>query len=278
MVVAGTVLGKQPFIRNYEIPGIDGAPVVCDIYHPPSDGLRPACVFVHGGGFTGGDKDQFLGAASWLALCTGAVAVTVQYRTAGRAAYPAPIIDCLSVFQWIWNNRRELKVEPSRVFAAGGSPGANIAAMAMMADDEFLNRYLPGAGKLFRPAAGIFLNGIYDLVEFYEKNPQEQDNINAYLDRVEFEEELWREASPVNHMRSGLRVLMLHGSEDSVVSPTQCEEMKRRLEANGSSADIKIFKGQQHAWFNEQENLYEVLAEIKAFMENSGNEVSSHGA
>ncbi|WP_252198033.1 alpha/beta hydrolase [Clostridium sp. MCC353] len=260
-------LASRPFMRDYRIAGLDGNEVVCDIFNNRiGDGKRPALVFVHGGGFVGGDKDQFFAAASWLSMATGALCVTMQYRTAPQHVYPAPVIDCLSVLRWIWDHRESCGICPEWVCLAGGSPGANIGAMAMMAEKWLLKQYGLEPELCFQPRNGIFLNGIYDLEDFYKRNQEEQNHVEAYLNSG-YDRDLWRESSPVCRRKEGLNLLLLHGSEDSIVPLQQCEAMKRAAEQEQGRVKIRLFEGRGHAWFNEPGNLYEVLKEIKNYIE-----------
>ena len=60
-----------------------------DIFVPESDRLRGALLFLHGGGFVGGRKEQFLGICASAALKTGWVCASLDYRLAGKAPFPA---------------------------------------------------------------------------------------------------------------------------------------------------------------------------------------------
>ncbi|PNV60990.1 hypothetical protein C0033_16230 [Clostridium sp. chh4-2] len=262
------------FTRDYIVPGLDGHDVVCDIFNNNlGNSRRPALVFVHGGGFVGGDKDQFFGAASWISMMTGALCVTMQYRTAPEHVYPAPVIDCLSVFRWLWANKERYHVCPELIFVTGGSPGANIGAMAMTAETELLKKYGLEPDKCFQPDNGIFLNGIFDLTDFYKRNPLERQHVNSYLNSRQFDKELWEESSPVFHKKPGLNLLLLHGSEDSIVPWQQCESMKHAAEQEQGRVKICIFEGREHAWFNEPQNLYEVLCEIINYIKETEDKV-----
>lgn len=263
----------ETFIRNYKIAGLDGHQVVCDIFnHDIGEENRPALIFVHGGGFVGGDKDQFFGAASWLSMVTGALCFTVQYRTAPEHVYPAPVVDCLSVLRWLWNHKEQYRVRPELVFMVGGSPGANIGAMAMTAEKELLQTYGLEPKLCFQPKNGIFLNGIFDMADFYERNPSERQCVQAYLNSSRFDRILWKESSPVFHRKKGLNLLLLHGSQDSVVPLKQCQAMKRAAEQAQGNVRIQVFEGMGHAWFNEPQNLYEVLCAIRNYIEEIKSE------
>lgn len=273
---------KRWFIRDYQVPGFGDEWITCDLYNvdgyeQESYGERPAFVLLHGGGFVGGDKDQFLGMASWLALTLNALCVTVGYRLAGTAPCPAPIVDCLGVYRWIWEWKRELRVDPALVFVVGGSPGANIGAMSILADKRMLKSFSLDPELVFQPVNGIFLNGIYDLTDFCERNPGERKRVCRFLDRDVWEQKLWKEFSPRYYGKAGINILMLHGSEDRIVPLQQCVEMKESVEAAGGQAWICSFEGKGHGWFNEAGNLYEVLEKIQAFVQLRKTEVRKYG-
>lgn len=280
---------QTKFKRDYIIPGLTGVPVTCDIWNlhqlqniqkesfvGDSD-RRPGLIFLHGGGFVGGDKDQFFGAASWLSWLMDAVSVTVQYRVAGQAPCPASIVDCLSVCTWMRDHCDEFGINPELIFLIGGSSGANIAAMSMMGDERLFRDAGLNFEDTFQPCNGIFLNGIYDLTDFYKCNPSEQKSVCKYFNRSDYSHKLWEMYSPVLYGKSGLHILMLHGSSDDIVLPGQCIQMKKRLEEAGSYGDVRIFAGKEHAWFNEAKEQYPVLLEIKTFIDSRRKEVQWDG-
>lgn len=280
---------QTKYERNYVIPGLTGVPVICDVWTPyqlwttkeetirGGGCCRPGLIFLHGGGFVEGDKDQFFGAASWLSWMVDAVSVTVQYRVAGQAPCPASIVDCLSVCTWMRNNCEEFGIDPELIFLIGGSSGANIAAMSMMGNERLLQEAELDSRSVFQPCNGIFLNGIYNLVEFYKGNPSEQDRVCLYFNRSAYSHELWERYSPVFCEKSGLHIFMLHGSQDEIVLPRQCSQMKKRLDESGSYGVIQIFKGKEHAWFNKANEQYPVLTEIRKFIELRRKEVLRSG-
>lgn len=266
---------RKNYIRNARIPGKWGMPVVCDLFNinggQNAYGVRPALVFMHGGGFTEGSKDQFFGMASWLAMMTNALCVTVEYRVAGQAVCPAPILDCLNVAAWLYDNHRQFGVCPELVTLIGGSPGAQIAAMAMLNGTEYIHE------DAFLPVNGIFLNGIYDMADFYQRNKKEQKRMQKYLALSRYDREMLLEASPVFHVKSGRNILLLHGGKDRIVPVSQAKRMKRALTKAGSRVWLYCFKDREHAWFNEPEQQYEVLRVMEKFITFRRNEVLRNG-
>lgn len=99
------------------------------------DGGNPGLVWLHGGGFVGGDLDMREAdqLARELADRTGGVVVSVGYRLARNGVhFPAPHEDVLAAWFWVVEHARELGVDPQRLCLGGASAGANLAAGAAM--------------------------------------------------------------------------------------------------------------------------------------------------
>jgi triacylglycerol lipase len=88
----------------------------------------PVFVFVHGGGFIGGDKHvpgkpqyDYLGA--W-AVRNGWVGVTITYRLAPEHTWPSGAQDVAAAVAWIRDNIADYGGDPDRIVVAGNSAGA----------------------------------------------------------------------------------------------------------------------------------------------------------
>lgn len=94
-----------------------------DIFVPESDRLRGALLFLHGGGFVGGRKEQFLGICASAALKTGWVCASLDYRLAGKAPFPAQTEDVRAAVAYLEAHAAQWRIDTNRVALAGGSPG-----------------------------------------------------------------------------------------------------------------------------------------------------------
>ncbi len=109
------------------------------IYHPTDAKELPALVWFHGGGWVLGDLDNANLPCQELAAQAGCVVISVDYRLAPEAQFPAAYDDCLAATQWTFNNARSLGIDPSRIAVGGDSAGGNLAACVALAarDTEF---------------------------------------------------------------------------------------------------------------------------------------------
>ena len=111
------------------------------IYTPEGAGPFPVIVYYHGGGWVIADKDVYDGGARGLAKQANAVVVSVDYRLAPEAKFPAQHDDALAAYRWAVANAASIKGDPKRVALAGESAGGNLAvATAVAARDAKLQQ------------------------------------------------------------------------------------------------------------------------------------------
>jgi len=116
----------------------DGLSVPVRCYAPVADPRDlPVIVFFHGGGCVLSSVDGHDPTARRLALMTGALVVSVEYRLAPEHPFPAAHDDCWAVTEWLSREAESIGGDPTRIAVAGDSAGGNLAAgVAIRARDE----------------------------------------------------------------------------------------------------------------------------------------------
>ena len=129
-------------IDDRSVPGWEGEPdVTVRVYRPkgrrPGAAPVPGVLLVHGGGFiVGSVETEHIGAAM-MAVDTGAVVVSVDYRLAPEHPYPAALHDCYAALCALHDDAGALGVDTSRVAVVGASAGGGLAAAtALLARDR----------------------------------------------------------------------------------------------------------------------------------------------
>jgi acetyl esterase/lipase len=135
-VMAATAATRPPSPEVGEVtdgvmPGPDGD-LPYRLYRPaaPPEGPHPVVVYFHGGGWVLGDLDSDDPLCRDLCARSGAVVVSVNYRHAPEARFPAAAEDAFAALQWVDANAIELGGIPGQLAVAGWSAGGNIAAVA----------------------------------------------------------------------------------------------------------------------------------------------------
>jgi len=101
---------------------------ILDLYIPKRAGSYPLIVWVHGGGFVGGDKGDTMHFARAIAKHGYAVA-SINYTRAPEAKYPTPILQTDLAYDFLINEdyQGKDKIDTKQLFLAGDSAGAHIA-------------------------------------------------------------------------------------------------------------------------------------------------------
>ena len=98
-----------------------------------SSGKSPTVVFFHGGGWVAGDLETHDRQARWLAIETGAVVVSVDYRRPPEVRFPGAFEDAFAATRDVIARIGEFGGDAARVGLAGDSAGGNLAAATAIA-------------------------------------------------------------------------------------------------------------------------------------------------
>jgi len=93
---------------------------------------RPVLLHIHGGGYALGLPEMSDARNIRLAEDLGCVVVSVDYRPAPDAPYPAALDDCYAALRWIPANAAEVGVDPMRIILIGESAGGGLAAALLL--------------------------------------------------------------------------------------------------------------------------------------------------
>ncbi len=125
-------------VEDRNIPG-PGGDIPIRIYTPVAAGGSPlaALVYYHGGGWVVGDIESHDATCRTLSQTSGCKVISVDYRLAPEAKFPAAADDAYAALVWVEKNAMEIGVDPNRIAVGGDSAGGNLAAVAsLMARDK----------------------------------------------------------------------------------------------------------------------------------------------
>ena len=114
-------------VEDTTVPGAAGD-LPARVYRPDEAGPLPTAVLLHGGGWVIGDIETHDNTARQIARSARAVVVSVAYRLAPEAPFPAALEDAMAATTWVAEHAGELGGD-DRVAVAGDSAGGNLAAV-----------------------------------------------------------------------------------------------------------------------------------------------------
>lgn len=105
-----------------------------DFWEAKGKGPRPLLVYIHGGGWIGGDKNRVPGNLQAF-LDKGISYAAINYRLTGEASLPAPVHDAARAIQFLRSKAKEWNINKNRIALTGGSAGACTSMWLLCHDD-----------------------------------------------------------------------------------------------------------------------------------------------
>lgn len=240
-------------VRYHEAEGVDPARLSLDVYAPgaalPEDARgRPVMLFVHGGGWAFGDKR---GVGRKPAFFTGAgwVLVATNYRFVPEGRHPVNVRDVARAIAWTREHVAEHGGDPDSIFLMGHSAGAHLAAL--VATD---GRHLEAVGESLAAVRGVvLLDGAGYDVPWRMRNLGDVEEVaNLYRRAFGDDEELWKDASPVTHVREDagippFLVTYVAARRDAATAARRLAATLRRADVR---ADVLPARGKTHMTIN----------------------------
>lgn len=145
---------------------------LADVFAPVSTGVgtaRPVLMFVHGGGFTAGERrlgpnSPFYDNVGVWAVRHGFIGINMTYRRAPRARWPAAADDVETAIEWAARTIDAAGGDPSRIFLLGHSAGATHVA-------GYISRFPSSGEPMIRGA--IIASGSFEVTPSERAAPDE---------------------------------------------------------------------------------------------------------
>ena len=135
MMKQGMSTAPDPAVTTKDItyPGAAG-PQKARVYTPAgAKGPLPVVLYIHGGGWVIADIDVYDASPRALAKGANAIVVSIEYRHAPEAAFPAAHDDSNAAYKWVLANAAKWGGDPKKVAVVGESAGGNMAVTVAMA-------------------------------------------------------------------------------------------------------------------------------------------------
>ncbi|MCP4640726.1 MAG: alpha/beta hydrolase [bacterium] len=215
-----------------------------DLYLPESASKPvPVLIFIHGGGWTSGNKQDYRYYNVRFAE-KGYATATMAYRFSQEARFPAAVEDAKCAVRFLRANAAKYNIDPEKIAVIGGSAGGYLSMMVGYAPDEPDLEGTGGhAGVSSRVQAVVNLYGPTDLT--WERARKEAV-VHKFLGRMFDEDpELYAKASPITYVtKNAPPTLVLHGSVDQTVPVEQSDGLVEKLKELG----VPVVYGRLEGW------------------------------
>ncbi|RRA47640.1 alpha/beta hydrolase [Acidipila sp. EB88] len=244
---APLALGKV--VDGVQIPGRDGNAIPVRIYTPAGTGPFPVITYFHGGGFVIATIDTYDASARALSKYANAIVVSVEYRKAPEAPYPAALHDAIDSYTWITRNIGTYNGIATKVAVAGESAGGNLATeVAIAARDNGLQK--PTHELLVYPVTSSNTSQASDLLYTSANLPLNTSLLTYYFSNYVTNPAEANDpgVAPINANLSNLPpTTILAAQEDPLLSDGQAYAAK--LQAAGNQVVYQLYTGTTHEFF-----------------------------
>ncbi len=221
--------------KEIDQPYAEGELQKFDIYYKKESNNNSLFIYVHGGGWSGGDKSQFRGYAKYYADI-GFSAAVVNYRLLGSKDIhiSKQIDDVKRVIEYLINNASKYRANSQKTVVMGDSAGAQLLFMAISKMDKSISKGI----KL------VLLNSMSSDLTLYPKNKQiKLSGVNDDKKRLEW----LHKYSPIYHLDNfNIPILAIHSIDDTLVTFDNLKKLDLETVKSKNKITTIFIKGASH--------------------------------
>lgn len=222
-----------------------GADNSMDVFLPEgrSKTSTPILVYIHGGAWNSGDKNEITAFRSLLENSfSGYALISLNYTlydfSTGDGKFPSQENDIIEAIHYITSKTEEWQIS-DEIILAGSSAGGHLALLHSYKHPDVGN--IKATMALFPPT---------DLLSLYEYNFLTQQGLELLLNgNPTNQESAYLESSPIYFVtQSSVPTVFFHGTEDVVVPISQSELLKDKLDEKEVPYYYESISGQGHGF------------------------------
>lgn len=213
-----------------------------DAYIPAEYENARVIVYIHGGGWTGGDKAEF--PKPLLEELVGKrkyIVVSMNYRLVrdGQNHFPAQIEDVKKVLSFLSGNASKYNYRGNEFALMGGSAGGHLAML-----------YAYGYDSLKQVKTVVDFWGPTDLSDkaVRAENKDADEKVANLLGVSDPQAQICLDASPYYRItkETGVPTILFHGGEDPLVHVSQAEKMYKKLLSLNIPTQYELYPHDKH--------------------------------
>lgn len=134
--VSASAQGSYTRISDLAYAGTSLSTQKLDLYVPAgATAATPVVIWIHGGGWTGGDKALNPSSFQLRYAQNGYAVASINYRLSSQAIFPAQIHDCKAAIRWLRANAAQYNLDTTKFAVWGSSAGGHLAALLGTSND-----------------------------------------------------------------------------------------------------------------------------------------------
>ncbi|MEI7909559.1 MAG: alpha/beta hydrolase [Verrucomicrobiota bacterium] len=221
-----------------------------DLFSPPNvTGEAPLLVWIHGGAWTEGSKENCPAVGL---VEKGWVVASLNYRFSQHAVFPAQLEDCKAALRFLRAHAADYHIDKTRVVVWGASAGGHLVALLGVTGKT---RDFDVGENLEQSSAVSCVIDWFGPTDFLHWGagsvikPQNKDDVVARLfgGPVADHLELAKKGSPITWVsKDSAPILIMHGDKDPLVPLQQSQTFAAALGKAGVPCTLQVYPGQGH--------------------------------
>jgi len=263
----------QSVQKDIEYGRIGDRVLALDFYPPAqADGRAPIVVWVHGGAWRSGSKNNDVGVKHWTEQ--GFAIASVDYRLSPEAQFPAQVHDIKAAIRFLQVHSDKYAIDREKVIVAGSSAGGHLAALVGVSNGvkELEGTVGVSSEHPARVRATVSFFGASNLESILGQSTEHGLSVRVPAlklllgDTPDKKPDLARLASPVAHVDANDPPLwLIHGDADPQMPIEQSKELAAKYEQFKLQVKFETIAGGKHGGkeFFEDQRLDRLAAELK---------------
>jgi len=216
-----------------------------DVFAPPSEKPLPLVIWIHGGGWEAGSKEN----NPVVALLDKGYAVAgINYRYSTQAPFPAQLHDCQAAIRFLRDNAKKYNIDGDRIGVWGASAGGHLVSLLGTAGDVPELDGDPNSKTSVKVQAVLNWFGPTDLTKMVKPGAETPGVFVKLLGgSLKDKADLAKSANPITHVtKNDAPFLIVHGDNDPLVPLSQSEILHAALKKAGVATELVVFPKAGH--------------------------------
>jgi acetyl esterase/lipase len=244
--------GEPKITKDIKYASVGARDLLLDLYLPRSEEKSRLVVWIHGGAWHSGSKEN----PPLQIVESGYALASVEYRLTPEARFPANVHDIKAAFRFLRGNASKYGYRADKVAIFGASAGGHLAALVGVTNGvEALEGTLGEYTSISSDVQAIVdAYGPTNFLTILEQSTPHGIGVRApamallFGDVPDRTEEPMKLASPVFHVdKDDPPLLLLHGDRDIQAPINQAHELQGKYEENGLRAEMFVAHGVGHS-------------------------------
>ena len=240
-----------------------------DICHDGKSAKKTALLYIHGGGWRNGSREQYHKHFQYF-VAKGYLCASIGYRLVPDVRAYGQIGDVAKGYDTVVSYVKNENIDIENYIIIGGSAGAHLASLAALVHPNYFDKAIDLDNEWEKPAGCISINGLGSLEEWEDIDPEIKGCIERLADaKYEEDKEIFKKLSPITYVdEKTIPFLFLLAGIEPFLPHKIVYPFYNKIKDLGIYSKLEIFEGSRHGFMYDtsSENSKRALRMMEEFI------------